>query len=116
MGISGRMPKRLVGYDGVLPEALFREGMSRATFKILLELDRTLVILKAEMNHDLPRPVLRRMRRTSGIVRSKPCFEVLGHAYVALIRMCEALKEVNVLHEEVPPSQVARGASGDNLR
>ena len=48
---------------------------------------------------------------------SKSFIEVGGDADVALIWDRDALEEVDVLHETVPPfARVQHGASGDSLR
>jgi hypothetical protein len=54
----------------------FCESVPRSRLEIPLKLDRALLILKAEMQHYLPRPILGRMRRPASIMGSKPLIEV----------------------------------------
>lgn len=66
------------------------------------QLNRTLFILEAEIQHELPRAIFGCVRRPIGIMDLKPLIEAGGDAYVALIWNCKALDEIDVLSEAVP--------------
>jgi hypothetical protein len=80
------------------------EGEARARLEIPLECERALLVPERDDDINAPRPAVRRVRTTAGIVCCKACVNVGGHTGVVTCRNRPTLEDV---HETFGRSHVA---------
>lgn len=75
-----------------------REGMSGARLEIFLKSQGFGIIFEPYSNYHCPRLVFGSVRRLSRVVFLKPSFQVIGQANIALGRIGNTAKEIDILH------------------